>query len=191
MVLIIDNFIKDESLLSEINTDASFFSDPGEYYFWSGWWDSPANTTKKKLIKHIWGDAFPLNMVFDTVGFEYWTGIQTADPASPYNDNLEAHFDKDEELFKLTGELQKPLIGCIYYPQQSEFEGGMLEIFTEGMDKDPERIYARSNRLIIFDAGNLAHRVSQITKGTRRAIAISLWGEDPYSNKMGILRTEK
>ncbi len=190
MILAIDNFIKDPNLLREIKEDSFFFSDPGVYYYWKGWWDSPASTTKKKLIRHIWGENCPIRGTFEIDGFEYWTGIQTADASSGFDNKLESHFDKDEAWFEKTKELQTPLIGTVYYPEQEHFEGGMLEIYTNGLDSDPERIYAKSNRLIIFDAGTVPHRVDIVTMGTRKAIAINLWSFEPYSNQIGKLKTE-
>lgn len=191
MILAIDNFIKDPELLKEIREDLTFFSDPGVYYYWKGWWDSPDNTTKKRLIKHIWGENCPIKGTFEIDGFEYWTGIQSSRPESGFSNNLEAHFDKDEAWFQETKELQTPLIGTVYYPEQDNFDGGMLEIYTNGLDSDPERIYAKSNRLIIFDAGTVPHRVDIVTKGTRKAIAINLWSFEPYSKQIGKLKIEK
>jgi hypothetical protein len=191
VIVVIDDFVKDEDLLKEIASDKEFFNAAGEnYFFWEGWWSSPPDTIKKRLIKYVWGDNCPINMTFNVAGFEYWTGIQSAEDDNPFLDNLGLHYDKDEILFQETGNLQTPIIGSVYYPDQNEFTGGMLEIFTKGHDKDPERIYAAPNRLIIFDAGSVAHSVSKVTSGTRKAIAINLWGEEPYSYKIEKLKKE-
>lgn len=69
-------------------------------------------------------------------------------------------------------------------------DGGMLEIFSEGFDKEPERIYAKSNRLVIFDAGKVPHGVSTVTSGTRKAIVINLWEFIPHSQTLGKLKKE-
>jgi len=37
MILVIDNFIKDQELLNDIASDSTFFNDPGVYYWWNGW----------------------------------------------------------------------------------------------------------------------------------------------------------
>lgn len=190
MIVVIDDFIKDPDLLREIQSDESFFEQTGSYFFWEGWWHSPPNTLKKRLIKYIWGDHPPLSQIFSVAGFEYWTGITTADQYSRFLDNLETHFDKDEDFFEKTGEIQSPIIGSVYYPPQDEFVGGMLEIFSAGIDKDPERIYAKPNRLVIFDAGKDPHAVSKVTSGTRKAIAINLWGFVPHSELNGKLKKE-
>ena len=42
-----------------------------------------------------------------------------------------------------------------------------------------ERIQAKYNRLIIFDAGGCLHRVTNVEEGTRHAIAINLWETIP------------
>lgn len=190
MILVIDDFIQDQELLKKIRDDKTIFADPGIYYYWEGWWESPANTVKKSLIKYVWGDNCPLNMTFDVFGFEYWTGIQSAEDDNPFLDNLGLHYDKDEALFSETGKLQTTMFSTVYYPEQKEFSGGMLEIFTKGLDREPERIYALPNRLIIFNGGDFIHSVSKVTSGTRKAISINLWGESPYSLKTGKLKKE-
>lgn len=189
MIIVIDDFIKDESLLTRIKEDPNFFSETGVYHWYSGWFrNEPANTLKKELIEYIWADNCPISKSYDIAGFEYWTGIQSADASLGFKDNLGVHYDKDESLFKLNGDIKTPVIGTVYYPQQDEFEGGMLEIYTNGRDAEPEKIYAKPNRLIIFDAGEVLHRVTKVTKGTRKAIAINLWTEEPYSKTIGDLK---
>jgi hypothetical protein len=178
MILVIDNFIKDKSLLNRIAGDITFFSDPGVYYWYPGWWSEDANTVKKELIELIWGEQCPINKSYNISGFEYWTGIQSANDSN-FKNNLGMHIDKDESHFEKTGELVTPIIGTIYYPEQEEFEGGMLEIYTNGTDQAPERIYAKPNRLIIFGAGDVHHRVDTVISGTRKAIAINLWDSAP------------
>ena len=124
------------------------------------------------------------------MGFEYWTGVQTADTNTGYSNNLGNHYDKDEELYAKTGEIVRPIIGTVYYPEQPEFEGGMLAIYTKGIDAAPELVYAKPNRLIIFDAGNYVHAVTPVTRGTRKAIAINLWQSEPLGKQIGTMRVE-
>ena len=175
-MIIIDEFVKDVSLLQDIEANKEeFFSDNGNYYWWSGWWDSPADTLKKKLIQYMWSDNSPYKPV-TVSGFEYWTGQFGPDQGSDY---LNMHLDKDEALWKETGEISSPIIGTVFYPVEMEIEGGYLEIFNHGVDKEPERIEAKFNRLIIFDAGGTHHRVTQVTKGLRSAIAVNLWMPKP------------
>jgi len=189
MILVIDNFIKDQMLLDKIALDDKFFVDPGKYYWWGGWWNTPSNSVKKELIQYIWRDHCPLRESFNISGFEYWTGIQSAEQDG-FNNNLGMHIDKDEELWEKSGEIASPVIGTVYYPEQEEFEGGMLEIYTNGQDSEPERVYAKPNRLIIFGAGNTYHRVDTVTKGTRKAIAINLWLQEPTGKQSGSLNIE-
>lgn len=181
MIAVFDNFLNEE-LLNEIKNDPDFFTDPGKYYYWKGgWWTSPANTTKKKLIEAIWGAACPISQSFEVDGFEYWTGIQTVNPDLGHADNLPHHYDKDEAIFAQTGEIVTPVIGTVFYPGIEEFEGGDLAVYTDGVDSTPEIIKAKPNRLIIFGAGDYVHEVKPLTKGTRHAIAINLWENEPYT----------
>lgn len=191
MIVVVDDFIKDESLLNAIRDDNKFFEDPGVYYWWDGWWNSPANTTKKVLIEQMWRYNSPLYHGYEISGFEYWTGIQTANPNAGFNNNLERHFDKDEAWFEKTGEIVSPVIGTVYYPARNKvFDGGDLLVYTEGVDRTPEVIKARPNRLIIFDAGTVVHEVSPVIDGTRSAIAVNLWKDVPYSEQVGAFAHE-
>ena len=189
MIAVFDNFL-DKDLLAEIHHDPTFFNDPGVYYYWHGWWNSPANTIKKRVIQSIWGDHCPLAENFMINGFEYWTGIQTANPELGHKNVLGNHYDKDEAWFAKTGEIKTPVIGTVFYPGIEEFEGGDLAIYTEGINRSPEIIKARKNRLIIFGAGDYVHEVLPVTSGTRHAIAINLWSNEPYALQAGELKSE-
>lgn len=193
MITIRDNFIKDEQLLKDIANDSTFFADPGVYYWWKGWFNEDPGyepTIKQRLISEIWADNCPVSETWNISGFEYWTGIQTADKELGFKNNLGFHFDKDESWFKETGEIVRPVIGTVYYPPQPEFEGGELIVHTAGKDKAPDVIQTRPNRLIIFRAGEDVHAVDVVTKGTRKAIAINLWSEIPYAKTKGDLVVE-
>jgi hypothetical protein len=182
-MIIIDNFIKDQTLLKEIEEDKTFFGPNGNFMWWDGWWNSDANTLKKRIIEHIWRYNSPDNS--HTVrGFEYWTGVYG--PDRPQN-NLGNHFDKDELHFKNTGEVVSPVVGTIFYPKNVKFGGGYLEIEH---DSGVETIQAKYNRLIIFDAGNDLHRVTEVTSGIRHAIAINLWGTIPSAVEEGSMIIE-
>lgn len=175
-MIVIDNFIKDPAFLKQLEENKKqLFSDNGGYYWWDGWWNSPDDTIKKQLISYIWRD-YPLYPSVALDGFEYWTGQYGEGKGITA---LNMHLDKDEELWKSKSELSSPIIGTVFYPVEMDIEGGYLEIFSNGAEKQPERIQAKHNRLIIFDAGGTHHRVTEVTKGTRSAIAINLWDTKP------------
>ena len=171
-MIIIDEYIKDLVLLKEIDQDKTFFGPNGSFHWWDGWWNSGANTLKKRLIEYIWRNNSP-DKSYDISGFEYWTGVYGPDKT---NKNLDNHFDKDELHFKNTGKIIRPIVGTVFYPKNIPFEGGYLEIENGGRT---EHIQAKYNRLVIFDAGNDLHRVTEVTNGTRYAIAINLWESPP------------
>lgn len=193
MITVFDDFIKDEQLLKDIAEDKTFFQDPGVYYYWKGWWedDSASTSVKKRIIENVWRHNYPLSNMYDIDGFEYWTGVQEADPNGRFRDYLEMHYDDDVEYRKATGKRMSPSIGCVYYPIGSEFTGGALNVFTEGEDKPSDTILCRPNRLIIFDAGHVPHRVDKVLTGTRRALAFNLWGTEPWSYSQGHFASEK
>jgi len=190
MIVVIDDFIKDEVLINEVSTDPSLWSETGVYTYWKGWWNSPAKNTAQRLTEYIWKDNFPLNMSAEVNGFEYWTGIQSAE-IEGRRDYLELHYDDDVNYRRVTGNRMFPIMGCVYYPPGSEFEGGELVIYTEGEDKSPEVIKARPNRLVIFNPGSVVHGVQQVTAGTRRGIAINAWSQEPWSVGEGYIKLDE
>ena len=40
-MIVIDDFIKDESLLNDLQNDKTFFDNGGQYMWWDGWWNTP------------------------------------------------------------------------------------------------------------------------------------------------------
>lgn len=177
-MIVIDDFIKDQEFLNRLERDETFFETKG-YFWWYGWWNSPANTLKKELIEYIWGERSP-HVPINCVGFEYWTGVYSQEDE---RDELKMHFDKDEYLWDTERTLVTPVIGTVYYPRDHDIDGGYLEIFSKGQDNEPERIEAKYNRLVIFPAGEYPHRVTKVTRGTRYAIAINLWDTEPSGLK--------
>ena len=190
-MIVIDNFIKDRALLNEIDNDDTFFGPNGNFMWWDGWWNSTANTCKKRLIEYLWRYHSPAPSYNNISGFEYWTGVYG--DGFP-NTDLGWHFDKDEELWKRTGgkdggELVLPEVGTVYYPKDTEFEGGYLEI--ERANGEVERIEPKYNRLVIFDAGGVRHRVTSVKNGVRYAIAINLWSKVPVLAQEGNMTIEE
>ena len=209
--MIVDNFIKDKNLLIEIANDSDFFSksknnkqkakktlnynhDPRHgythsYMFWDGWWRSPANTIKKKVIQKIWEDNldWPLE---DIVGFEYWSKTYMPEQY------MDPHVDEDSYLYNQNKIFQGPISGSIYYGTDND-DGGFLEIhkhfFVDGdkeslekenvinhlsKDEDKERIAYKGNRLIIFDQGHQIHSTTPCKSGVREVFINSVWHKD-------------
>ena len=106
--------------------DKTFFGANGNFMWWDGWWNSGANTVKKRLIEYLWRYHSP-DKSYDISGFEYWTGVYG--DGHP-NTNLGWHFDKDELHWKRTdkNEIITPVIGSVFYPMSTEHDGGYLEI---------------------------------------------------------------
>jgi hypothetical protein len=191
-MIVIDDFIKDKRLLDIISTDETFFGPNGNFMWWDGWWNSEPNTIKKRLIEVMWKYHSPHDFpryesITGLVGFEYWTGVYG--DGHP-NTALGSHLDKDEEHWLATGgndggEVHIPVMGTIFYPKQHDFDGGFLEIHSKHYDKEPERIAAKYNRLVLFEAGEHLHRVSEVTNGVRYAIAVNLWQTEPKALHSG------
>ena len=191
-MIIIDDFIKDDALLNDIENDSTFLGPNGNFMWWDGWWNSEPNTIKKRLIEVMWKYHSPHDFpryesITGLVGFEYWTGVYG--DGHP-NTALGSHLDKDEEHWLATGgndggEVHIPVMGTIFYPKQHDFDGGFLEIHSKHYDKEPERIAAKYNRLVLFEAGEHLHRVSEVTNGVRYAIAVNLWQTEPKALHSG------
>ena len=190
-MIVIDDFIKDEPLLKAIDEDKSFIGENGDYMWWDGWWSSHANTLKKQLIEYIWRHNSQM-VLNNLIGFEYWTGVYGDGHAQA---SLIQHFDKDELHWERTGgnnggEILTPIVGTVFYPKPMDIDGGYLEIHSRGRDNTPERIEAKYNRLVIFDAGNHLHRVTEVTRVVRYAIAINLWQSELTAVKEGSITIE-
>jgi len=198
MIAVFDNFIKDQSLLDEIKNDGSFFSDPGKYKYWKGWWAKDADNIYQRLTQYIFNQNFPLDIgAINIDGFEYWTGIQEAignhKDGVKFQDKLEMHLDDDVNYRAqpgYDGVRLTPIMGCVYYPEGFTFEGGELAIYTDGTDNEPEIIKAKPNRLIIFNPGQVAHCVLPVKTGRRGAIAINLWDKEPWSVANGFIKLQ-
>ena len=206
---VIDDAITNQELLDEIRNDPTFFPesvgdkpqvnyeiheyhDPkatyySPYMFWDGWWNSPANTLKKRVIKHIWENHLPLPEE-QLCGFEYWT--KTFKPGQ----YLSPHIDEDSHLYKEFQIFSGPLTGCVYYPDSEYVSGGFLELHEHRLDdgtffalergcldslispiEKRERIAYKPNRLVIFDAGHILHNTTPVGVGTRKVLVVNVW----------------
>lgn len=211
-MIVTDNFLE-KSLYEEILQDSSFFPESmgdGEkiatelnsyhyeqascyapYMFWDGWWRSPADTLKKRVVQAIWGNHLNADQE-DILGFEYWTRTFTA------GQYLDLHVDEDTFMYEETKTFQGPFNGCIFYGADNP-EGGFVEIHSaspplvdgsqfglerENLDKvqspieDRERIAYRGNRLVIFDSGHVLHATTPAKSGIRQVMVINVWHKD-------------
>lgn len=172
MLIVIDNFLPEDSLALETIQDNALWKKPLPYS-WLGK-DDVANDVWQQMCAHIWGSVANLGAVpADFAGVEYWSGILKARGKEK---DLPWHYDKDEHLFDDgEGELKTPFIGSVYYAHKEIPDGGFLEIDREG---DLERIQPQPNRLVIFDSASV-HRVVPITSGHRRTFATNIWIDKP------------
>lgn len=219
---IFDQAITDDELLLEIEQSKSIFPesmgdgerigvtitqyhDPSEvdcyapFMFWDGWWSSPANTTKKKMIKSLIEDRLPIP-TRDICGIEYWT--RTFGP----NQFLSWHVDEDTYEYENTRGFNCPELGFIYYPHFNEENDSSLIISNAKIHGNPTSVLEmgvihglmefapgetvvnyKPNRLIMFDAGRSLHRTTKSTTGSRRVMVINIWSKEnaPLALKLG------
>lgn len=219
--MIVQDNALDKSICDLILQDASFFPElMGEeeviashllmyhkeaascfspFMFWDGWWRSPANTLKKKVIQKIWENNLDYNLN-DIIGFEYWTRTYKA------GQYIDLHVDEDTFLYRDKKEYRAPISGCIYYFCENE-DGGFLEIhkktIKEGIKnalekenlknhiapiEERERIAYKGNRLIIFDAGHILHSTTPAKSGIRQVLVVNVWHKD--SPPVGLEKNE-
>ena len=68
-MIIIDGFVRDEALLRKIQQSEEFWN--LGYYWWNGWWNTPASTLRHQLIEYIWRYESPLFESISLDGFEH------------------------------------------------------------------------------------------------------------------------
>ena len=152
-MLVKDNSLSD-SLYDQVLNDSSFFPElmnHGEkiaehlnsyhneksdcfapYMFWDGWWRTPANTLKKKVIQSLWQDLMIWNLD-DILGFEYWT--RTYLPGQ----YLDVHVDEDTFLYSESKIFTGPIYGCVFYGKENK-DGGFLEIHKKALEDGKKNI---------------------------------------------------
>lgn len=159
------------------------------FMFWDGWWKSPANTLKKRVIQKIWENnlQYPLE---DIAGIEYWTRT------FHINQYHDTHVDMDTFLYQKEKIFQGALCSSVYYGIDNN-EGGFLEIHNKFikdgsykvLEKDNfssykatiaerERIAYKGNRLIIMDGGHNVHNTTPPKSGIRQVLATNVWHRD-------------
>lgn len=147
MILVIDEVIKEKSLIAEISNSVTLFpesmgdetkianeinsyhvqdsSHRAPYMFWDGWHSSETNTTAKRIIKEIWEHNLPFPME-ELCGFEYWMRTFKA------GQFIDLHLDEDTFLYKSENIKNGSATGCVYYPHTNEEEDcGFLEIYND------------------------------------------------------------
>lgn len=188
----------DERLAAELNSyhyeKSSCFA---PYMFWDGWWSSPANTLRKKVVQSIWENNLPCDSS-EILGIEYWT--RTYLPGQ----YLDVHVDEDTFLSSKT--FSGPLTGSIWYGVDNQ-DGGFVEIYnksilTDGDEmaieaeninkllvpvEERERIAYKGNRVIIFDTGHVIHGTTPAKSGIRQVMVTNVWHKDnpPTALKLG------
>lgn len=210
MLYVIDDFLGDSALARNIKNSHDFFPHkmPGEnlgevpnkfhspesqvfspFMFWDGWWKSPANTLKKKMIEKIWKTERLLPFKLSEIaGFEYWTRTFSA------GQNLAVHVDADTFAYASNREFNAPGIGCVWHGFTDMPGDGFLELHESVIDGFPEnalerksfekmlspsekreRIAYRPDRLIVFNAGRRIHGVTTTSVGERKVLIVNVW----------------
>jgi len=190
----------DERLATELNSyhyeQSSCFA---PYMFWDGWWSSPANTLRKRVVHKIWENNLPCS-TDEILGIEYWT--RTYLPGQ----YLDVHVDEDTFLYQKSKTFSGPLTGSIFYGVDNQ-DGGFVEIYNKAIladgkklaledDKisnlivsieERERIAYKGNRLIIFDTGHILHGTTPAKSGIRQVMVTNVWHKDnpPTALKLG------
>jgi hypothetical protein len=190
----------DERLATELNSyhyeQSSCFA---PYMFWDGWWSSPANTNRKRVVQAIWEHNLPCS-TDEILGIEYWT--RTYLPGQ----YLDVHVDEDTFLYQDSKTFSGPLIGSILYGIDNH-DGGFVEIYNKAILKDGdyeaieadsinkllvpveerERIAYKGNRLVIFDTGHVVHGTTPAKSGMRQVMVTNVWHRDnpPTALKRG------
>jgi hypothetical protein len=204
-MIVIDDFIKDKPLLEEIKNSKSFFNNPGnilknpdEKYpnykrmWWDGWWNSPADTPKKKLIESIFRynplaqDKSIQDKIKIGAGFEYYT-----DKLGP-NESFDELNDQQTHDMVAWDQFQKftpPMYGCIYFPLDYPINGGFVSLEPrEGYHEVLQPIY---NRLIMFSTGQINQSIRKVFGGTLNTFNVHLYYEETESYKQGLTIKDK
>jgi len=205
MLYVIDDFLDDSPLSRNIQQSNDFFpqllegNNLGEkanlyhsnwpFMFWDGWWKSPANTLKKKLIQKIWSTPmFQFYKPNEICGFEYWTRTFTK------GQYLAAHVDEDTFAYQRNQKFNAPAVGCVWYGFTETPGDGFLELHPHVIEGNPtgaleheeivkvsspieqrERICYKPNRLIVFQAGRRIHETTPVLSGERHVLIVNVW----------------
>lgn len=219
--VIFDDAITDKSFLCEIENSHGIFPEemgggeriavtPTQYHdeaadcyapfmFWDGWWNSPADTIKKKMIRELIENrlTIPIKKI---CGIEYWT--RTFSPGQ----FLDWHVDEDTFQYEQTKDFNCPELGFIYYPHFNKENDSSLIISNAKIQGNPKSVLETSsiyglmefcpgetvvgykpNRLIMLDAGRNPHKTTKSSTSSRRVMVINIWTKEnpPLALKLG------
>ena len=204
-MIVIDDFIKDKPLLEEIKNSKSFFSNPGNIViepdekspnykrmWWDGWWNSPADTPKKKLIEYIFRynplaqDKSIQDKIKMGAGFEYYTDKIGPDESF---DDLNDHLTHDLVAWDQFQKFTPPMYGCIYFPLDYPVNGGFVSL--EPSKEYHEVLQPIYNRLIMFSTGQINLSVRKVFGGALNTFNVHLYYEETESYKQGLTIKDK
>ena len=157
-MIIIDNFIKDKEFLKELMYKKDELFD-GTYnhklydytqMWWGGYGKEKPKNIKQSLIQYIVDELnkYPEGIDIDKIkGFEYWTHVHSNKDTIILNDKeinldhkLPWHTNKDEWLHYDTGKFEYPIFSAVFWPIETDIDGGYLEISTvKQIDREIKR----------------------------------------------------
>ena len=121
-------------------------------------------------LNTISGYGSPLSKIIGVVSkYVDLTNMQGCEYWAHYGTRPNWHVDKDEELFKQTGDVVCPICSIVYYAD--------IEVIGGSFITDTINVMPITNRMIIFSKG-LMHSVAPYT-GTRLSIAVNPWSHKP------------
>jgi hypothetical protein len=170
-LLIVDNFVADSELLTELRDDKYWLENRSYYWFDR---NSTSEDVWLKLARMIWLFAGRFHDLGSYEGYEMWAQVIQ-------NRELGWHQDKDEYLWTTQQKLVNPALGSIWYAHTSPVEGGFLETKNE---RGTQLIEPVPNRLIIHHPDQ-QHMVHKCTAGVRRSFLTNLWREKPCEENFG------
>jgi hypothetical protein len=178
-LIVIDNFLKDGRAFKALSS-SPFWGDPSFYWHLMSDLD---NGIGSYVVSCILETELARRFPFENVlGFEYWPGVFS--PADTHIEqgsdgdsyHLPIHVDKDENLYRATGEIIYPLFGAILYFLDSPIVGGELKYWTS---KDDFVLVEPANNMLIMLDPTMPHGVREVKMGTRRSLTINFWDHVP------------
>lgn len=116
------------------------------------------------------GYGSPLSKILDAAkkyvdlssmqGCEYW---------AHYGTRPNWHIDKDEELYRINGNVDCPICSIVYYAD--------IDVIGGSFVTDTVSVMPKTNRMILFSRGIL-HSVTPYS-GTRLSVAVNPWSHKP------------